>query len=350
MKSFNWFNDLSSILTLDLATAAVEETEPESMEFLANELGDKVEKLSQISWKEMFERYVPVVCDYLLRVALVLVIFFVGRKLIKKIVSLCDQALKRHGMEVTVRRFFCNVINALGYICMLGILLQTVGLTATSLTALVASTGVAVGLALQGSLSNFAGGVLILLMKPFVIGDYIVQGNTEGTVKEIGLVYTELITADNRLIVIPNGTLIDSSIVNVTATGKRRLELSVGIGYKSDLKKAKEVLIRLGENDPARDPENPVNVFVAELAESSVNLGLHVWVSSSEYWNAKWRLTENIKMAFDEEGIEIPFKQVEISVTYWNAKWRLTENIKMAFDEEGIEIPFKQVEISVTKM
>lgn len=315
MKSFNWFNDLSSILTQDLATAAVEETEPESMEFLANELGDKVEKLSQISWKEMFERYVPVVCDYLLRIALVLVIFFVGRKLIKKIVSLCDRALKRHGMEVTVRRFFCNVINALGYICMLGILLQTVGLTATSLTALVASAGVAVGLALQGSLSNFAGGVLILLIKPFVIGDYIVQGNTEGTVKEIGLVYTELITADNRLIVIPNGTLIDSSIVNVTATGKRRLELSVGIGYKSDLKKAKEVLIRLGENDPARDPENPVNVFVSELAESSVNLGLHVWVSSSEYWNAKWRLTENIKMAFDEEGIEIPFKQVEISVT-----------------------------------
>ena len=315
MKRFDWFNDLSSILTQDLATAAVEETEPESMEFLANELGDKVEKLSQISWKEMFERYVPVVCDYLLRIALVLVIFFVGRKLIKKIVSLCDQALKRHGMEVTVRRFFCNVINALGYICMLGILLQTVGLTATSLTALVASAGVAVGRALQGSLSNFAGGVLILLMKPFVIGDYIVQGNTEGTVKEIGLVYTELITADNRLIVIPNGTLIDSSIVNVTATGKRRLELSVGIGYKSDLKKAKEVLIRLGENDPARDPENPVNVFVSELAESSVNLGLHVWVSSSEYWNAKWRLTENIKMAFDEEGIEIPFKQVEISVT-----------------------------------
>lgn len=315
MKSFNWFNDLSSILTQDLATAAVEETEPESMEFLANELGDKVEKLSQISWKEMFERYVPVACDYLLRIALVLMIFFVGRKLIKKIVSLCDQALKRHGMEVTVRRFFCNVINALGYICMLGILLQTVGLTATSLTALVASAGVAVGLALQGSLSNFAGGVLILLMKPFVIGDYIVQGNTEGTVKEIGLVYTELITADNRLIVIPNGTLIDSSIVNVTATGKRRLELSVGIGYKSDLKKAKEVLIRLGENDPARDPENPVNVFVSELAESSVNLGLHVWVSSSEYWNAKWRLTENIKLVFDEEGIEIPFKQVEISVT-----------------------------------
>lgn len=315
MNSLNWFSDLSSILTQDLATAAVEETEPESMEFLANELGDKVEKLSQISWKEMFERYVPVVCDYLLRIALVLMIFFVGRKLIKNIVSLCDQALKRHGMEVTVRRFFCNVINALGYICMLGILLQTVGLTATSLTALVASTGVAVGLALQGSLSNFAGGVLILLMKPFVIGDYIVQGNTEGTVKEIGLVYTELITADNRLIVIPNGTLIDSSIVNVTATGKRRLELSVGIGYKSDLKKAKEVLIRLGENDPARDPENPVNVFVSELAESSVNLGLHVWVSSSEYWNAKWRLTENIKLAFDEEGIEIPFKQVEISVT-----------------------------------
>lgn len=309
----NWFNDLSSILNLDSATAAVDSTEPESMALLADELSDKVEKLSKVSIKDVFETYTPIVIDYLLRIALVVAIFFIGRKLIRWVVNLCDQALKRQNVEVTVRRFFCNVVNALGYIGMFGILLQTVGLTATSLTALIASAGVAVGLALQGSLSNFAGGVLILLLKPFVIGDYIVQGNTEGTVKEIGLVYTELLTVDNRLIVVPNGTLSDSSIINVSANPLRRLELTVGIGYASDLKKAKEILARLGETDPARDPEKEVNVFVSELADSSVNLGLHVWVASSEYWNAKWRLNENIKLAFDENGIEIPFKQIEIS-------------------------------------
>lgn len=309
----NWFNDLSSILTLDSATAAVDSTEPESMALLADELSDKVEKLSKVSIKDVFETYTPIVIDYLLRIALVVAIFFIGRKLIRWVVNLCDQALKRQNVEVTVRRFFCNVVNALGYIGMIGILLQTVGLTATSLTAVIASAGVAVGLALQGSLSNFAGGVLILLLKPFVIGDYIVQGNTEGTVKEIGLVYTELLTVDNRLIVVPNGTLSDSSIINVSANPLRRLELTVGIGYASDLKKAKEILARLGETDPARDPEKEVNVFVSELADSSVNLGLHVWVASSEYWNAKWRLNENIKLAFDENGIEIPFKQIEIS-------------------------------------
>lgn len=309
----NWFNDLSSILNPDSATAAVDSTEPESMALLADELSDKVEKLSKVSIKDMFETYTPIVVDYLLRIVLVVAIFFIGRKLIRWIVNLCDQALKRQNIEVTVRRFFCNVVNALGYIGMFGILLQTVGLTATSLTAVIASAGVAVGLALQGSLSNFAGGVLILLLKPFVIGDYIVQGNTEGTVKEIGLVYTELLTVDNRLIVVPNGTLADSSIINVSANPLRRLELTVGIGYASDLKKAKEILARLGETDPARDPAKEVNVFVSELADSSVNLGLHVWVKTEEYWNAKWRLTENIKLAFDEEGIEIPFKQIEIS-------------------------------------
>lgn len=309
----NWFNDLNSILNPDSATAAVDSTEPESMAFLADELSDKVEKLSKVSIKDVFETYTPIVIDYLLRIALVVAIFFIGRKLIRWVVKLCDQALKRQNIEVTVRRFFCNVVNALGYIGMFGILLQTVGLTATSLTALIASAGVAVGLALQGSLSNFAGGVLILLLKPFVIGDYIVQGNTEGTVKEIGLVYTELLTIDNRLIVVPNGTLADSSIINVSANPLRRLDLIVGIGYSSDLKRAKEILANLAQNDPAKDPEREVNVFVSELAESSVNLGLHVWVKTEEYWNAKWRLTENIKLAFDENGIEIPFQQIEIS-------------------------------------
>ncbi len=290
-----------------------ESVEPESMELLADELSDKVEKLSKFSITDVFETFIPIVVDYMLRIVLVAVIFFVGRKLIHWIVNLCDRAMKHRNVEVTVRRFFCNVVNALGYIGMFEISMQTVGLTATSLTAVIASAGVAIGLALQGSLSNFAGGVLILLLKPFVIGDYIIQGNTEGTVKEIGLVYTELLTLDNRLIIVPNGTLADGSIINTSANPLRRLELKVGIGYRSDLKKAKEVLKRLGEADPAKNPKTQVNVFVSELAESSVNLELHVWIDSSKYWDARWRLTEQIKLAFDESGIEIPFRQIEIS-------------------------------------
>ncbi len=309
----NWFNDLSSILNPDSATAAVDSTEPESMALLADELSDKVEKLSKISIRDVLESYTPIVVDYILRIALVVAIFFIGRKIIHWVVNLCDRAMKRHNIEVTVRRFFCNVVNALCYIGMFGILMQTVGLTVTSLTAVIASAGVAIGLALQGSLSNFAGGVLILLLKPFAIGDYIVQGNTEGTVKEIGLVYTEILTDDNRLIVVPNGTLADSSIINVNYNSTRRLELTVGIGYTSDLKKAKEILLHLGEADPARDPAKAVNVFVSNLADSAVELGIHVWINPKEYWNAKWRLTEQIKLAFDEAGIEIPFKQIEIS-------------------------------------
>ena len=316
MKSFDWFNDLSSILTQDLATAAVEETEPESMEFLANELGDKVEKLSQISWKEMFERYVPVVCDYLLRIALVLVIFFGGRKLIKKIVSLCDQALKRHGMEVTVRRFFCNVINALGYICMLGILLQTVGLTATSLTALVASAGVAVGLALQGSLSNFAGGVLILLVRPFKVGDYIVSQYGEGTVAVIGLVYTTLNTMDNKTVVIPNGSLSNSPITNATAEKFRRLDLTVGIGYQADLKKAKDILLDIYTSHPKVLKDHPIQVFVDQLADSAVIIGGRGWTATDDYWPTRWDITEEIKLRLDEAGIEIPFNQMDVHVSY----------------------------------
>ena len=192
------------------------------------------------------------------------------------------------------------------------ILLQLVGVAVTSLAAAFASAGVAIGLALQGSLANFAGGLLILLMKPFVIGDYIIQGECEGTVREIGLVYTRLQTPDNRRVMIPNGKLADSSLINVTANPTRRLDITVGIGYDSDLRLAKEILRRLVEQDPARIREQEVQVFVSELADSAVNLGLRLWVATDDYWTAKWRLTEELKMAFDEAGVEIPFRQVDV--------------------------------------
>lgn len=287
-------------------------TEPEGNGLLTEELAEQVEKWKGISLSEVFSGYVPVLIDYALRIILALLLFWIGRKLIKWLVNICDRALDRQGVEVTVRRFLRNVLTAAGYIVLLMILLQIVGIAVTSMAAAFASAGVAIGLALQGSLANFAGGILILMMKPFVIGDYIIQGDNEGVVREIGIVYTRLQTADNRRVMIPNGKLADSSLINVSANPTRRLDLSVGIGYRSDLKLAKEILQRLAQQDPDRLADQDVTVFVAELADNSVNLGLRLWVASENYWAAKWRLTETIKLEFDQAGIEIPYHQLDV--------------------------------------
>lgn len=293
-------------------TATEPATEPETVKMLAEELAEQVEKWKGISLSEVMGGYIPGLIDYALRLVLVFVLFWAGRKFLSWLVRLCDRALERQGIEVTVRRFLRNVLTALGYIFLVMSLLQIVGVAVTSLAAVFASAGVAIGLALQGSLANFAGGILILLMKPFVIGDYIIQGENEGTVREIGLVYTRLQTGDGRRVMIPNGELADSSLINVSANHTRRLDLSVGISYDSDIRLAKEILKRLGEQDPARLEEQDVTVYVSELADSAVKLGLRLWVNCGDYWAARWRLTEEIKLEFDKAGVEIPFNQLDV--------------------------------------
>ena len=260
----------------------------------------------------LFTTYAPVVIGMILRVALVLVVFAIGRKVIGWALKIVDRALERHGVEVTIRKFLKNVLFALAYVVLAMILMEMVGIAATSLAAAFASCGVAIGLALQGSLSNFAGGILILLMKPFVVGDYVVACGLEGVVKEIGLVYTKLTTTDNREVLIPNGSLANGTMVNVSANPTRRVDITVGVSYSADLKLAQKILRDLGEKDVARLANEDVTVFVSELGASSVNLGLRVWVDAANYWDAKWRLTENIKAEFDKAGIEIPFNQLDV--------------------------------------
>ncbi len=296
-------------------TAAGTVAETESMELLAEELAGQVDRWKGISLADFLDTYVPVVVDYILRIALALIIFAVGRKVIRSLVRLMDRTLERHGVEVTVRKFLRNVLTAVGYVCLVMILLQTVGVAATSLTAAFASAGVTIGLALQGSLSNLAGGILILLMKPFVIGDYIIQGSDEGTVTEIGLVYTKLLTGDNRVVMIPNGQLSDDSLTNVTSSTTRRLDITVGISYNADLQAAKAILERLVREDPARLEDQEMNVFVSALGDSAVILGLRFWVNNGDYWKAKWRLNEQIKLEFDAAGIEIPYNQLDVHLT-----------------------------------
>ncbi len=188
------------------------------------------------------------------------------------------------------------------------------GVDTTSVVALVGSAGLAAGLALQGSLANFAGGVLLLMVRPFKVGDYIIQGDLEGTVSEIQMIYTYLLTPDNRKVVIPNGKLADNSLINVTAQEKRRLDIDVGISYTADLKKAKETGMKLLEREERVLKEEERLAVVSELADSAVILKLRFWVKPEDYWSVKWDMTEAVKLAFDAEGIEIPFNQVDVHI------------------------------------
>lgn len=201
-----------------------------------------------------------------------------------------------------------------------GILLFTIatkfGFDTASVAALIASAGVAVGLAVQGSLSNFAGGILILLLKPFVVGDYIIEDNhgDEGTVKEIQLFYTKLLTVDNRTVVIPNGMLTNNSLTNVTHMDERKLELKVSISYESDLLKAKAVLADLIRKESRIMQDKEHRIFVDELGDDGVILGMRCWVSTEDYWNVRWDMLEEIKLTFDRESIVIPYRQMNVRI------------------------------------
>ena len=181
---------------------------------------------------------------------------------------------------------------------------------------MLASAGVAVSLALKDGLSNFAGGLIIMFLRPFSVGDYIVENgeNNEGTVEKIELYYTTLATTDSRRIVIPNSQLTGNSITNVTAADKRRLEIKVGISYDSDLQKAKEILRELIQTDPELMDQEETRIFVDSLGESSVVLGMRSWVKTEEFWNTKWRMNEKIKEQFDANGIQIPFPQMDVRI------------------------------------
>ena len=189
---------------------------------------------------------------------------------------------------------------------------QIFGFAASSIIAIVGSAGLAIGLALQGSLANFAGGVLILIMKPFCVGDYIIVGDVEGVVQKIDVVYTTLTTADNRAVILPNGKLADSNIVNATKEDRRRVDISVGIAYDAPLNLAKEVLMKIGESQKDRLPNEPIRVVVSELGDSAVILLIQLWVKPEDYWTTRWAMTEQIKKSFDEAGISIPFPQMDV--------------------------------------
>ncbi len=249
-----------------------------------------------------------------LRVLLAILCFVVGVQLIKLIRKLVKKSMTRAGAEVGAVQFMDSFLKAALYVILILMLASSFGVEAASIVALLGSAGVAVGLAVQGSLSNLAGGVLILILKPFKVGDYIQEhaSGKEGTVTEIQIFYTKLLTVDNRTVILPNGALANNSLTNFTAQDVRRMDVTVGISYEADLKLAKEVLLNVLEQDEAVLKDRDRLVFVDGLGSSSVDLGVRCWFRQEDFWPGKWRVTENCKLALDEAGIQIPFNQLDV--------------------------------------
>lgn len=260
------------------------------------------------------EGMIPSLISFALQVVLAIVIYGISAKVIKWVIKIVQKGMERHGVDTGVKQFLCSIIKYALYLVLIMTILSLFGVATTSVVAVLGSAGVAIGLALQGSLANFAGGVLILLLKPFKVGDYIIQGGNEGTVYEISIFYTKLKTIDNKVVVIPNGILSNNTLTNVSHMEKRRVDIIVGISYDADIKQAKEILYQIAQKDESRLPEEDAVVFADNLGASSVDIGVRVWVKSEDYWDTKWRLTENIKYALDENHISIPYQQIDVQI------------------------------------
>lgn len=273
---------------------------------------EAVKQVNQLT--QYVQDSIPGLITFGLKVLAALVAFFIGRLVIRWIRKIVRRSFERSGADKGVEQFVDSLLKYGLYALLVFSLISSLGFDTTSVAAVLASGGVAIGLALQGSLSNFAGGVLILLLKPFVVGDYIIEDSNgkEGTVKEIQIFYTKLSTIDNKTIVIPNGMLTNNSITNATAKDERQLDLRVGISYDADIRQAKSVIENLLIKDECIIKNEQINVFVHELADNAVVLGIRAWVKNEEYWETRWRLLEEIKLLLDENGIEIPYPQMTV--------------------------------------
>ena len=275
---------------------------------------ENLQKVDKNVVQEFLEDLVPDVLNFSVQVVLAVLLYLIGKRLISFLRKFLRKSLERRNVDIEVRQFLDSVGKYSLYFVLWLMILTLFGITTASVIALLGSAGLTLGLALQGSLANFAGGVLILLLRPFHVEDYIVSSATghEGIVKEISTFYTRIQTADNQTVMIPNGKLADGAIVNVTGQQTRRMDIVVGIAYSADLLKAKKLLSDLVEKETIKLSDQPVNIFVSNLAESSVELGCRFWVKSEDYWQTRWDILEAVKLLFDENDIEIPFPQVDV--------------------------------------
>lgn len=261
---------------------------------------------------EIVDQGITLIMSYAPKVVLAIITLVVGLWLINRFVAILDAKLSQK--DPTLNKFLCGLISAVLKILLLISVASMVGIATTSFIALVGAAGLAIGLALQGSLGNFAGGVLILIFKPFKVGDTIEAQGYLGAVDEISILYTIVNTFDNRRVVIPNGSLSNATLVNVSIYDKRRCDMTFGIGYNDDIDKAKAICQRLIEEDERSLTTPAPTIAVSGLGDNSVNIMVRAWVATDNLWPYNWDMQEKVKKAFDAEGISIPFPQRDVHV------------------------------------
>jgi small conductance mechanosensitive channel len=248
-----------------------------------------------------------ILIEYTPKVLMALAVLIIGLLIIKVFVNTTKKVLSKREVDITLQKFLLNLLNWVLKILLFITVVAKLGIETTSFAAILASAGLAIGLALQGSLANFAGGILIIIFKPIKIGDYIEAQGVSGTVKEIEIFTTKLNTTDNKEIIIPNGALSNGNIVNYSTEDTRRVDFTFGVGYDSDIKKTKEVIIGVINSHPLILKEPAAAINLSELADSSINFFTRGWVKKEDYWTVKFDVLEQTKEALDAAGIDIPY-------------------------------------------
>lgn len=254
-----------------------------------------------------------VMWPHLFRIIVAFVIFFVGRKVIRWIRKVIVSAVTPK-LEPAIAGFLQSAAGVILNLVLIFVIVEYLGFSTASLVTVLGSAGLAIGLALQGSLSNLAGGLLLLINKPFSIGDYIVVGTLEGTVKNIGVCYTKLNTPDNRVVVLPNGTLSNSNLVNVSAEPERRVDMIIPISYEDDIRSVRAMLLSFAQEQELILKTKPVEVYTKEFGADSINLVFRFWVRKENYWPCFFDMQEKVRYGFIENGFTIPFRQVDVAI------------------------------------
>jgi small conductance mechanosensitive channel len=257
---------------------------------------------------------VEMVMSYAPQLALALLTLLIGLWVISAVIKGANKAFAHAGMEPTLQKFLQSLMNVGLKALLIISVASMVGIETTSFIAVLGAAGLAIGLALQGSLANFAGGVLILILRPFKVGDFIDSSGGMGTVREIGIFHTVMTTGDNKTIIIPNGPLSNSAITNFSTQATRRVDIVFGIGYDDDLRKAKQILAGLIDVDERIHKDPAPMIVISALGESSVDITTRSWVDAANYWPVFFALTENTKLAFDAAGISIPYPQSDVHI------------------------------------
>lgn len=287
--------------------------------FALNTAQENVKQIEFFFSKEnlasMFNRFCDWCVGFAGQLIMALIVWQIGKRLIKWLVKITVKALGKSELDEGVVGFIASIIRMVLYAVLILIIVGILGIPTASLITVFGSAALAVGMSLQGSLSNFAGGILLLIFKPFKVGDYIISGSCEGTVIAVELLYTKLHTVDNKIIMLPNGALSNSNIINVGAEDMRRLDIEIGVGYQTDLSKAKKLLMECLEKSPDIIKEKEIKVVVKNLADSSITIETRAWVSNDKYWDTRFTLLEKYKNIFDANGIEIPFNQLDVHIT-----------------------------------